>query len=58
MSLIQCTPDINLPVTMNRENDTEKRLIAKRTHLFLSLLLVSKDKVGITLNTSKVVDDG
>ena len=43
---------------MNKEKETTNRLIAIFIHLFLNLLLVSKDKVGITLNTNKVVDDG
>ena len=58
ISVAQCTPEISLPISINAENEITNTATAFLIMAFETLLYVWKIKVGITLNTSNVVDDG
>lgn len=58
MSVSQCTPEINLPATINIENITQSVLSDVLTVRFCTLRLIWNMHADITLNTRSVVDDG
>ena len=58
ISVNQWTPEISLPITINAEKIIVKRLIILLMVLFFNLRFDWKIRVGITLNTSNVVEEG
>ena len=58
ISVSQCTPAASLPITMNAENRMTKAAVIRLTVWLFARLITWNSNVGITLSTSRVVEDG
>ena len=58
ISVNQCTPHVSLAITINSENRIVTTLTIFVMSICVLLLFIYNSNVGITLNTSNVVDEG